>query len=322
MKKKFKFKKSVKVFFFVLLVVGICFVAYNVIMNNDKDNNYNEGSGNNQNTDKIDETLLTLGYSEEDISVLKANLSDSEISSLDMYDDNVISFVSNKYFNFNNLERYITYSKNNNYDVDEIITHVNINIDKPFYSEIKTIEDPSNLLVLCNKYNALPSDYEPEDLTEVGSSGIYMRKEAAENMYQMVLAAESAGLNVNLVSGYRSYDYQVDLYQRHVRERGQEEADRVSARAGHSEHQTGLAMDLSNDWSLEKYFEDTELFEWLSENDYKYGFILRYPKDKEYLTGYDYEPWHYRYVGVEVATVIHEEDITYEEYVMKYLTTN
>jgi len=317
-KKKFKFKKSVKVIFFLLILLVICYFSYNYLLKDENINN--DVSNNEQESDELTNKLSSLGFSSSDIVVLKENLSDNELNLIDEYNENIVKFVSNSYFEIDNLERYIVYMEENDYSVDEVITYVNVGIDKPFYTDIKTISDPNNLLVLCNKFNALPSDYEPDDLTEVGSSGIYMRKEAAENMYQMVLAAQSDGLKINLVSGYRSYDYQVDLYARHVRERGKAEADRVSARAGHSEHQTGLAMDLSNDWSLEKYFEDTELFKWLSENDYKYGFILRYPKDKEYITGYDYEPWHYRYVGVEVATVIHNENITYEEYVMKYLS--
>ena len=317
MKKKFKFKKSVKVTFFLLIFFALCYFFYNFFANNIDDNTSDIGS---KDSNATIEKLTKLGFSNSDIKLLKQYLSESELNSIDIYDENIVNFVSDSYFEIDNLERYINYMNDNNYDADEVVTYVNIGIDKPFYTDVKTISNPDNILVLCNKYNALPSDYAPNDLTQVGYSGIYMRKEAAENMYQMVLAAQSDGLKINLVSGYRSYDYQVDLYARHVRERGEAEADRVSARAGHSEHQTGLAMDLSNDWSLEKYFEDTELFKWLSENDYKYGFILRYPKDKEYITGYDYEPWHYRYVGVEVATVIHNEDITYEEYVMKYLS--
>ena len=319
MKKKFKFKKNVKIIFTLIVVGAFCYFSYNYFM---------KGGGSVESVDdkkvvektETSDKLTSLGFSKSDVEILEENLDEKDINLIDTYNENIINFVSNSYFEINNLERYINYMENNDYTTDEVVTYVNIGIDKPFYTDIKTINNPNSLLVLCNKYNALPSDYEPEDLTEVGSSGIYMRKEAAENMYAMVLAAEAAGLHVNLVSGYRSYDYQVELYARHVRERGETEADRVSARPGHSEHQTGLAMDLSNDWTLEKYFEGTELFEWLSQNDYKYGFILRYPKDKEYITGYDYEPWHYRYVGVEVATVIHNEDITYEEYVMKYLS--
>ena len=319
MKKKFKFKKSVKIIFTLIVVGAFCYFSYNYFM---KDGGSVESVDDKKVVEKTEtsDKLTSLGFSKSDVEILEENLDEKDINLIDTYNENIINFVSNSYFEINNLERYINYMENNDYTTDEVVTYVNIGIDKPFYTDIKTINNPNGLLVLCNKYNALPSDYEPEDLTEVGSSGIYMRKEAAENMYAMVLAAEAAGLHVNLVSGYRSYDYQVELYARHVRERGETEADRVSARPGHSEHQTGLAMDLSNDWTLEKYFEDTELFEWLSQNDYKYGFILRYPKDKEYITGYDYEPWHYRYVGVEVATVIHNEDITYEEYVMKYLS--
>ena len=120
-------------------------------------------------------------------------------------------------------------------------------------------------------------------------------------------------------SGYRSYELQENLYTGYVASHGQESADLESAKPGHSEHQLGLAMDLSIDGTLDESFGLTEQFDWLQENAYKYGYILRYPKDKVYMTGYAYEPWHYRYVGVEAATIIHNEDITYEEYCVKYL---
>lgn len=99
---------------------------------------------------------------------------------------------------------------------------------------------------------------------------------------------------------------------------GVKETDTYSARPNHSEHQTGLAMDLSTDGTLSEAFENTEQFKWLNENAHKYGYILRYKKDKVYMTGYTYEPWHYRYVGVEVATIIKNENLTFEEYYVKY----
>ena len=193
---------------------------------------------------------------------------------------------------------------------------VNTSIDKEFYTDIKTVDNPNDLLVLVNKFYALPSGIEPNDLIQVES--VKMQREAGEALKEMATAMRNDGLKIILQSGYRSEDTQSYLYNRYVARDGKEEADTYSARPNHSEHQTGLAIDVSHDGTLEEYFEDTPQFEWLQDNAHKYGFILRYPKDKVYMTGYTYEPWHYRYVGIEVATLIKNENITFEEYYVKY----
>ena len=117
-------------------------------------------------------------------------------------------------------------------------------------------------------------------------------------------------------SGYRSYSYQQNLYDRYVSQNGKKEADTFSARAGFSEHQTGLAMDILNHkWD---YIDESDKeYTWLINNSYKYGYILRYLKNKEHITGYIYEPWHFRYVGIELATEITKLGITYDEYIAK-----
>ena len=129
-------------------------------------------------------------------------------------------------------------------------------------------------------------------------------------------AAKKDGLHIYNVSGYRSYNTQKSLYNGYVSRNGQAKADTFSARAGTSEHQTGLATDVN---SVSDSFANTKEYKWLINNSYKYGFILRYPKGKEFITGYKYEPWHYRYVGKDVAKIIHEKNITYEEYYATYI---
>ncbi len=130
---------------------------------------------------------------------------------------------------------------------------------------------------------------------------------------QMVLAALNDGLALYSVSAYRSYQDQDKIYQNYVQKDGEEKARKYSAKAGASEHQTGLAVDINTCFTKD-HFENTKEFIWLCNNAYKYGFILRYPKDKEKVTGYIYEPWHYRYVGIPVATFIYQNKITFEEY--------
>lgn len=157
-----------------------------------------------------------------------------------------------------------------------------------------------NGIIIANKTYALPRDYDP---------GVNPDAEAAFD--KMKQAAADEGLNIYISSGYRSYDYQSGLYDRYVKKSGREEADRYSARPGHSEHQTGLAFDLNTiDWD----FEDTPEFDWVSAHCAEYGFIIRYPKGKEDITGYMYEPWHIRYLGKDTAQSVSDSGLTLEEY--------
>ena len=140
-----------------------------------------------------------------------------------------------------------------------------------------------------------------------------------EKYEQMAKAARKEGLSMLAVSTYRTESYQRGLYNNKVATAGKVYADNYSARPGHSEHQTGMAIDIG---STEGVFEYTPEFKWLQKHAHEYGFILRYMKGKEWITGYSYEPWHYRYVGVDVAKIIHDEGITYEEYYAKYISVN
>lgn len=155
-------------------------------------------------------------------------------------------------------------------------------------------------ILIANKTYALPEDYNP---------GVQPEAEAA--FKEMQSAAWSEGLNIWIASGFRSYEYQSGLYQRYVNRSGKEEADRYSARPGHSEHQTGLAFDLN---SIDDSFADTAEGKWVAEHCHEYGFIIRYPKGKEDITGYIYEPWHIRYLGKETAEKVHNSGLTLEEY--------
>ena len=204
-------------------------------------------------------------------------------------------------------------------------------------------------LFLINKENAVDKDYVPNDLTKLpagytnGGKAIELEKKTAEAVMLMLDAIKSVGIdNVTVTSGYRTYDYQKTLFDRYCANEKEahpawsdaEVKDYVltySAYPGTSEHQSGLCVDLittemmglwnygseTPDNPYDKGFAETAAFEWLQENAHKYGFILRFPEDKTDITGYSYESWHYRYVGVEHATKIHEEGITLEEYLAK-----
>ena len=224
-------------------------------------------------------------------------------------------------------KRYLEYQKENpNLSVENIVTYVNIGIDKPYYTNTKKAENLNTNLILVNKYNYLTEDYIPENLEPIdiayARSGMQLVREAKEAFETLSEDAKKEGMNIIAMSSYRSYDYQVNLYDNYVATDGKEAADTYSARAGYSEHQTGLAVDVYNKVLPYTSFEETEEFNWMQENAYKYGFILRFPKDKVNITGYQYESWHYRYVGKEAAKYIHDHDLTLEEYYVKKVEKN
>ncbi|MBO4493328.1 MAG: D-alanyl-D-alanine carboxypeptidase family protein [Ruminococcus sp.] len=156
-------------------------------------------------------------------------------------------------------------------------------------------------ILIVNKTYSLPKDFAPGELSE----------NAAENFVRLSSDARELGLNIVCTSGYRSYESQEQIYNNYAAADGVLKADTYSARAGHSEHQTGLAIDVN---SISDDFIGTPECEWLAQNAHKYGFIIRYPKDKEEYTGFSYEPWHIRYVGEDTATKIYESGLSLEEY--------
>lgn len=191
-----------------------------------------------------------------------------------------------------------------------------------------SLSDPASLWVVVNKQRPLqPKAYIPAKLTvpdvplraNITSDEKQVSAVMAVPLKAMFVAAKQAGAQLNLQSGYRSYNFQVQLYDHYVGQQGKAAADEFSARPGFSEHQTGLAVDIGSPSAaacqVSECFGSTEAGRWLDTNAYKYGFIIRYPKGKQAVTGYIYEPWHLRYVGVELAAKMHKSNIpTLEEY--------
>ena len=193
----------------------------------------------------------------------------------------------------------------------------------PFYSETNETKDPNSLLVLVNKYNHLPDNYKPSDLANVpGAYGnsVPFRSILKESFEALQKAAKDE-ININLLptTAFRNQSFQTTLYNNYVSSDGKEKADTYSARPGYSEHQTGLAIDLKNT-ALNNTRLTDDNYKWLENNSYKYGFIIRFPKDKEFITGYQFENWHIRYVGNDVAKTIHDNNLTLEEYIDLYVT--
>lgn len=192
-------------------------------------------------------------------------------------------------------------------------------------NQIKLIKDNNKYLLLTNKQNPLSKDYIPPNLRVVNvpsNKTIYIEEETAKAIELMFEKAKKDNINIMLASGYRSYDYQVNLFGRQVKRLGLEKANDLVAKAGQSEHQTGFVVDISSKsvgYVLEEEFENTEEFNWLMENAPDFGFILRYLKDKTNITGYLYEPWHYRFVkSPEIANYIMNNNLTLEEYLLKF----
>lgn len=279
MKKKLKIKKTAYLIIIIILLIVL------LILNPTK-NNKNQSNGN-QSTSK-EETFI------------------SNIKKIDYY--------NNEY-----LERYIKYQENNpSMDSKQIIKNVNMNLDQKKYEYTIKAKNLNTNKILVNKYYYLDENYVPNNLEEIdkeySKGGIKLVKEAKEAFQELSKKARESNLNIIAMSAYRSYQYQVTLYNNYVKQDGKEEADAYSARPGYSEHQTGLATDVYNQKETYTNFEKTEEFKWMQENAYKFGFILRFPKGKEEETGYQYESWHYRYVGKEAAKYIKENNITFEEY--------
>jgi D-alanyl-D-alanine carboxypeptidase len=187
------------------------------------------------------------------------------------------------------------------------------------------IENPDSLDVIVNKKRNLPENYVPEDLTALTDIPTVLsnpevnqlRKAAYEALKELFDAAKEEGYELHARSGYRSYYTQASLYTSYVENYGKAAADKYSAKPGQSEHQTGLSMDITCEainYKLDTTFGETEEGKWVAENAHRYGFIIRYPKGKEDITGYAYEPWHIRYLGVELAEKIYESGLTLEEY--------
>lgn len=194
--------------------------------------------------------------------------------------------------------------------------------NKNFYKDINTIYSPTSYDYIINKNNKLEKDFVPDDLENINImfslKDKKLRKKAREAFESMAKDAKKHGYNIVAVSAFRDYNYQEKLFLSYKEKKGIYYAELCSAKPGHSEHQTGLAVDIA-DLSLDyDNFESTKEFNWVKNNAYKYGFILRYPKAKFHITGFKYEPWHYRYVGIDIAKYIFLNDITLEEYKKDY----
>lgn len=224
------------------------------------------------------------------------------------------------------LERYAAYTKADT--LEQRVMDVNCDMDLEPYAQTTIVEDDSDITYLVNKFYALPDGYVPDDLVGLDAFAcvqgqdyscqdvdvIQLRKEVYDAYIKWCKAAQKEDIEIRAIAGYRSYEYQKGLWDYNAQVNGQEYADAYYARPGQSEHNTGLAVDITFNGYNFNEIENYDGYEWILENAHKYGFILRYPEEKIDVTRYGYESWHFRYVGADAATEIYENNWTLEEY--------
>lgn len=266
--------------------------------------------------------LLQLGYNEKEIDNITKLKNVGHILKMD-YNSKLNKIITQKYFIEKNLDTYIEYYQDHqDKSLEEVIATINVHADKEHYEDVKDTDVSKGNLMLVNKYHKLSEDYTPKEVTTISLKYAYpdnkLAKEVLDAYEKMWKSAKNEGITLIATSAYRTFESQERVYDNFLKN-GEEYADNYAARPGFSEHQTGLSVDIFGYGTTKKTFEDSPSFTWLQENAHKYGFILRYPKGKENLTGYNYEAWHYRYVGVKDATRIKNEGITFDEYYAYYI---
>lgn len=325
MKKK-RIKKKVK-----LIIIILCILAIITTLAITKQlSKTSKSTPDNKKEQTINEQpskspLLALNYTQEEIDLIqKYNITDENIQYLvdnKITSDLAINIIKQKYYIDDYLKKYLAYyEKNPDLSFAEIITRINTHLDDEFYTNTEKTDDTLGKFVLLNKHYYTDGNYKGQNLIDVDkqynlyNTSFKLSEECYEAFLKMYNDAKEQGYAFKINSAYRSYETQIKIYQGWVNKDGVALADTYSARAGFSEHQTGYAFDVRDYPFTNDDYSKTKSFTWVSENAYKYGFIIRFPKDKEYITGYQYEPWHYRYCGTECATYIHDNDITFEEY--------
>jgi len=296
----------------LVLVIIIIFVIYGAI----KDYKISQ-----TNEYKLNE----IGYTDNEIKIIKEKMNDEQIEKVleTKYNKNLTKFLKEKYFIYDNLDKYIDYAnENSSLETTKIVAIINTKANTEWYSEIQETDTSKGELMLVNKFNGLPSNYIPEDLITVSGTYGYSGKKVSKTIYDqltnMLDKAKTDGYTMLVEQGYRSYEDQEEAYNTIKDSSGINAADRQAARAGHSEYQTGLSISL-NVYKVEDGLNASEGATWLENNSYQYGFIIRYPENTSDITGFKDEKWRLRYVGVEAAKKIHEEGITFDEYYAYYI---
>lgn len=230
-------------------------------------------------------------------------------------------FFSISYAKLDNYDRYLNYADETGEDEDVTVLYVNLDMDKPDYEDSVRV-DKFSIDMLINKHRYLDEKYEPNDLMEIpieyaSEEGMKSSRIAFNAYREMSNAASKEGYGIVINSAYRSYQDQIDIGEYYKKWYGQSYVDKYVAKPGFSEHQTGLSYDIGS--TSTNVFANSKEYEWMKNNAYKYGFIERFTKRYEKITGFRQETWHYRYVGKNIAKYIHDNNISFEEYWAVYL---
>ena len=267
--------------------------------------------------------LLKKGYSDSDINVIFAHGNDEAVARFLKRDKirYLEEFYVVDYAKLDNYDRYVAYSDETGEDEETTVLFVNLDFDKADYQD-STLVEKFSIDMLVNKHRHLGEKFVPDDLVKIDTEyaseeGMECSKVALDAFKKMNSAASKEGYELVINSAYRSYQDQVDISNEYLKWYGQNYVDKYVAKPGYSEHQTGLSFDIGS--RKVNVFANSKEYGWMLENAYKYGFILRFTKKDESITGFRSEPWHYRYVGEKIAKYIHENDITFEEYWAMFL---
>ena len=268
--------------------------------------------------------LLDKGYSVNEVNLIISKGDDKSVSDFVKRDKvkYIEEFLSVDYAKLENLDRYVEYQDKENDDAETTVLYVNMDFDKEDYVDPLVIDEFDDY-VLVNKHRQLSSEYVSDDLVTIdeeyvkADEEIEIERNVAKAFYDMAEAASKEGLELMVSSGYRSYKDQEEITNTYLELYGQNYVDNYVAKPGFSEHQTAMSLDIAS--KSVNTFVNSDEYTWMMDNAYKYGFILRYPKSKEDITGYKCEAWHYRYVGKKIAKYIKENNITYDEYYVMFL---
>ena len=235
------------------------------------------------------------------------------------YDKNIVKFMSEKYFLYKNLSKYLDYKKENKLEsYTNIVTIINTESNVDWFDNTKETDTSKKELMLVNRLYGLSKDYEPDDIIDVPSqyayTGVKISNSIMDNIVALIDAASEDGYTFVLADGYRSYSEQESIFERYKNAYGYSEADRIAARAGHSEYQTGISFTIVPLYKEYDEPKESPEYKWLSDNAYRFGFIFRFPEDKTDITGFEASTWRLRYVGSEAANIIKSENICFEEY--------
>ena len=265
--------------------------------------------------------LLSIGYNKENVSILLDKLNDKEINNLltRKQNDKIIDYVKEKYFIYSNLDKYLNYDNREDRSITEVIAIINTEANIDWFDNEKETDTSLEELMLVNRLYGLSKDYEPEDLVTIPVKYAYNGRKISNSILDKIISlcddAYTEGFTFVVDGSYRSYGEQEKIYKSYDKL----DVDKYTTKAGHSEYQTGLSFDLK---PYNKDYKEPKLSEeyiWLKNNAYKYGFILRFTKEKEYVTLISEFVWRLRYVGEEAAKIINDEDISFEEYYAYYL---